>query len=443
MAKMKHKEGSGQKLWKKAKSIIPGGNQLLSKRAEMFLPNLWPAYYSKAKGYKVWDLDNIEYNDFATMGIGACALGYADPDINFKVKEAIDEGSMSTLNSAEEVQLAEELINLHPWSNMARFARSGGEICSIAVRTARAFTGKDKVLFCGYHGWHDWYLSSNISDPDNLNQQLLAGLSSTGVPSNLRDTAIPFQFNDIAEFKKLIGENRGEIAAVFMEPMRSSSPKEGYLEEIREITSSENIVLIFDEITSGFRINVGGVHMSFEVHPDISVFGKALGNGYPISAMIGTSEVMSAIQNTFVSSTFWTERVGFVAAISTLEKFKRENVHESLISSGISINETWKKAAKENGVDIKISGLEPLTHIDFIAEKPNVLQTLYTQEMLHKGYLLGASVYSTYAYDDFILDKFSKDTNITFATIKEAIDSGKPEKYLLSDVKHSGFQRLS
>ena len=440
---MKYQEGTGQKLWNKAKKIIPGGNQLLSKRAEMFLPNLWPAYYSKAKGYKVWDLDHREYNDFATMGIGACALGYADPDVNERVKAAIDAGSMSTLNSPEEVELAEMLIKLHPWASMARFARSGGEICAIAVRTARAHTGREKVLFCGYHGWHDWYLSANIANSENLDQQLLSGLSSAGVPSNLSGTAIPFDYNDIEKFKNLIKSQRGQVAAVYMEPVRSFSPDPGFLEEIRDITSSEGIVLIFDEITSGFRVNEGGVHMSLGVMPDIAVFGKALGNGFPISAMIGKAEPMAAIQDTFVSSTFWTERVGFTAALATLEKFKKFEVHKHLIKSGCAVNTAWTEAAAEVGLNVKICGLEPLTHIDFVHEKASILQTLYTQEMLDKGYLTGSSVYTTYAYDSNIINKFSQDTKAAFRTIKEAIDSGDPQKFLYSECKHSGFQRLS
>lgn len=440
---MNYENGSGQKLWLKAKKIIPGGNQLLSKRAEMFLPNLWPAYYSRAKGYKVWDLDGCEYNDFATMGVGSCALGYADHDVNQRVKEAIDYGSMSSLNSPEEVELAEHLIGLHPWSDMARFARSGGEACSIAIRTARAATGRDRVLFCGYHGWHDWYLSSNIADPKNLDQQLLSGLSSNGVPSGLSGTAVPFNYNNIVQFKTLVSRYRGEIGAIFMEPVRSTPPDPGFLEEIRAIATEEGIVLIFDEVTSGFRVNEGGVHMAFGVMPDIAVFGKALGNGFPISAIIGSANVMNAIQNTFVSSTFWTERVGFTAAIATLQKFKKLGVHHHLINSGRTINQAWVEAARSAELDIKISGLEPLTHIDFKNNEPAILQTLYTQEMLKKGHLVCSSVYATFAYDDQILRKFANDTREVFMTLKEAVDSGSPEKYLISEVKHSGFQRIS
>ncbi len=436
-------DGTGQKLWKKARKIIPGGNQLLSKRAEMFLPNLWPAYYSKAEGYKIWDLDNNEFSDFATMGVGSCVLGYADDYVNSRVKDAIDNGSMSSLNSYEEVELAEKLIGFHPWADMARFSRSGGEACSIAVRIARAATKKDKVLFCGYHGWHDWYLSSNIEDRTNLNQQLLSGLSSDGVSKNLKGTSLPFNYNDTEGFKNLISQHKGNIAAVIMEPMRGSAPAEGFLEAIREITNKEKIVLIFDEVTSGFRINLGGVHMTYGVNPDMAIFGKALGNGFPISAIIGSGKFMNSAQDTFISSTMWTERVGFTAALAALEKFEKNDVHKHLIKSGERINKTWATSAKANGLDISISGLKPLTHIDFNYDDAAYIQTIYTQEMLKRGYLMGSSVYTTYAYDDSILEQFNIDTNAVFKIIKEAIDSGKPKDFLISDVKHSGFQRLT
>ncbi|MBZ0305533.1 MAG: aminotransferase class III-fold pyridoxal phosphate-dependent enzyme, partial [Anaerolineae bacterium] len=172
--------GTGQKLWKRAKQIIPGGNMLLSKRAEMFLPELWPAYFSKAKGCKVWDLDGNEYIDMSIMGIGTNILGYGHQDVDDAVRKTIDAGNMSTLNCPEEVYLAEKLIELHPWADMVRLARSGGEANAIAIRIARAASGKDKVAICGYHGWHDWYLSANLGDDKNLAGHLLPGLEPKG-----------------------------------------------------------------------------------------------------------------------------------------------------------------------------------------------------------------------------------------------------------------------
>ena len=443
MLKNKNRKGAGQALYNKAKNMIPGGTQLLSKRPEMFLPNLWPAYYKKAKGYNVWDMDGTKYADFATMGIGACSLGYSDDYVNKKVISAINDGSMTTLNCYEEVKLAERLIDLHPWSGMARFSRGGGEACSIAARIARAASGKDKILFCGYHGWHDWYISANIQSKENLNQQLLSGLDSKGVPSYLEGTAIPFLYNDILMFENLVSDHRGEIAAVFMEPVRGNPPVDGFLEKIREICSQQNIILIFDEVTSGFRKNPGGVHLTFGVNPDMAVFGKALGNGFPISAVIGKSDVMTAAQDTFISSTFWTERVGYVAALATMEKFLKYNVHEHLIEMGNKVNASWISASKNSNIDISIDGLEPLTHINFNVAQPSIIQTLYTQEMLKKKFLVGANVYSSFAYDQRVIDKFSDAVHEVFSTLSKALKSEKAIDFLDSEEKHSGFKRLT
>ena len=437
----KHKQ-SGQNLYSKAKQIIPGGTQLLSKRPEMFLPNLWPSYYSKAKGYNVWDLDGNKFIDFATMGIGACSLGYADSFVNKKVKEAISNGSMSTLNCHEEVELAERLINLHPWSDMARFSRGGGEACSIAARIARASSGKDKILFCGYHGWHDWYISANIESKSNLNAQLLSGLDSAGIPSNLEGTSIPFLYNNIDMVKSLVKKYRGQIAAIFMEPVRANEPKDDFLQEIRQICDKEKIILIFDEVTSGFRKNPGGVHLNYKVNPDIAVFGKALGNGFPISAVIGRSKIMKYAQDTFISSTFWTERVGFVAANKTLELMERTKSYEKVIANGKYINQKWKDLANKYQIDIDISGIESITSFSF--KKNNLLYKTYiTQEMLKKGFLASNLIYLSTKHTKAIIDKYIISLDKVFKKIKEHMISKKKIKLLQGPISHTTFKRLN
>jgi glutamate-1-semialdehyde 2,1-aminomutase len=349
----------GQELWKKAKTIIPGGGQLLSKRSERFLPGLWPSYYVKAKGCEVWDLDGNHYFDFAQMGVGSCVLGYADEDVNRAVIKAIQDGSMSSLNCYEEVELAEKLIHLHPWAEMVRFAKTGGEACAIAVRIGRAATGRSKVAFCGYHGWHDWYLSANLGNASNLDGQLLPGLEPLGVPRELCETAIPFNYNKLNELEKIVDTYPNEIGAIIMEPERDSPPEPGFLEGVRKIATRIGAVLIFDEITSGFRMNLGGIHLRYGMNPDIAVFGKALGNGFPISAVIGRKEVMEHAQESFISSTFWTERVGSVAALATIKKMETHDVQGHLIRYGERINQGWKELARKHGIDIHISGIPP------------------------------------------------------------------------------------
>ena len=218
---------SGQKLYKKAKKIIPGGNMFLSKRPEMFLPNQWPSYFSKAKGCEVWDLDNNKYIDMSVMGIGTCTLGYGHPEVDEAVRQTVNSGNMSTFNCPEEVYLAEKLVELHPWADMVRYARGGGESMAISVRIARAHTGREKVAFCGYHGWHDWYLAANLSDEAALDGHLLPGLSPRGVPRGLAGTAIPFNYNKLDELEAIVSGREDEFAAIVMEPIRSAYPDEG------------------------------------------------------------------------------------------------------------------------------------------------------------------------------------------------------------------------
>ncbi len=433
---------SGAELWNKAKKLIPGGGQLLSKRSEMFLPGLWPSYYKKAKGCEVWDLDGNHYYDFAQMGVGSCTLGYVDPDVSEVAMDVIQNSPMCSLNSYEEVELAEKLLELHPWAQMARFSRTGGEACSIAIRIARAATGKNKVAFCGYHGWHDWYISSNIASDSNLDEQLLPGLKPAGVPRQLQGTAVPFMYNDAASVKKVAEENRDDLAAIIMEPQRGVAPTPEFLQAVRAEATRVGAVLIFDEVTSGFRMNIGGIHLTMGVTPDMAVFGKALGNGHPISAIIGKHEIMDAAQNSFISSTFWTERLGFAAGVATLNKMIKVDNPTHLIHWGKVVNDIWRRAAKENNLHIHISGIEPLTHLDFEYENRQAMMTLYAQIMLEKGFLLGASVYATYVYNDEVMKKFEDATADAFAQISKLQQQGGVEGALKGEIKHTGFKRL-
>lgn len=435
--------GISQQLYKEAKKIIPGGTQLLSKRAESILPELWPAYYRKAKGCVVWDLDGNRYIDMSYMGIGSCILGYADKDVDAAVKNAIINGSMSTLNCPEEVELAKLLCKIHPWANMVRYARTGGEAMAIAVRITRTKTNKDLILFCGYHGWHDWYLSANLASEKVLEGHLLPGLSPKGVPAGLKGTAIPFNYNDIDQFKHLVKKYKGSIAAVVMEPIRNFYPENNFLETIREITDKENIVFVFDEITSGWRSYLGGIHLKFKVYPDICVFAKGMSNGYPMAAIIGRKEVMSFAEDTFISSTYWTERVGLAAALATIKKFKKEKIARYLIKTGKIVQNAWKASAKKHNLSINVFGIYSLGHFTFNYDKALVLKTLFSQLMLEKGFLATTALYVSYAHTDKYLDKYLEAVDDSFKFISEAIKKDDPEKYLKGPVCVSGFKRLN
>ena len=433
---------TGQELYKKAKSLIPGGTQLLSKRPEMFLPDHWPSYFKKAKGAEVWDLDGNKYIDMSFNGIGACILGAADDDVDNAVRSAIENGTMSTLNCPEEIELAELLLGLHPWAQQIRYARCGGEAMAIAVRIARAFAKKDKVAFCGYHGWHDWYLSANLGDNGALDGHLLPGLDPAGVPRALKGTALAFKYNQLGELKKIISEHGREIGIIAMEPIRSDEPKEGFLEGVRKIADEIGAVLIFDEVSAGFRLNCGGAHMLFGVEPDMAVFAKGISNGYPMAAVIGRKNVMSCAQDTFISSTNWTERTGPAAAIATIKKHRDNKVHEHLIRLGKKVQEGWQKAADRAGLDIEVSGIPPLAHFTIKHEKANEARTLFVQLMLEKGFLAAASFYSTFAHTDEHVESYLNAAQEAFNVIAEALKKGNIKELLKGSVAHSGFKRL-
>ena len=435
--------GTGQKLYKRAKRVIPGGNMLLSKRPEMFLPEKWPSYFSKSKGCKVWDLDGREYVDMSIMGIGTNILGYGHPEVDEVVMKAVRDGNMSTLNCPEEVYLAEKLVQLHPWADMVRFARAGGEINSIAIRIARASTGRDKVAICGYHGWHDWYLSTNLNSDQNLDGHLLPGLQPNGVPRCLTGTTLPFNYNDISQLEKLVKDNKDEIAVIKMEVSRNEEPKDNYLQKVRELATENNIILIFDECTSGFRETFGGLHKKYDVEPDMAIFAKALGNGYAISACIGKQEFMQAAQKTFISSTFWTERIGPTAALKTLEIMEREKSWQTVTKIGNNISSQWQSLADKYELDISTWGLPALSGYTF--NLPNALsyKTLITQEMLKKGYLAANSIYACTEHKQELVDGYFAELDPIFATIKECEGGLDVNSLLEGPLCHNGFRRLN
>lgn len=433
--------GTGQKLWKRAKNVIAGGNMLLSKRPEMFLPEQWPAYFSRARGCTVWDLDDNAYTDMSIMGIGTNTLGYGHPEVDDAVRCTIDAGNMSTFNCPEEVYLAEKLIELHPWADMVRLARTGGEANALAIRIARAATGKSKVAICGYHGWHDWYLAANLGDDKNLAGHLLPGLEPNGVPDSLRGTIFPFNYNNYAELEALV--NQHDIGVIKMEVSRNHGPQDGFLHKVRDLATARGIVLIFDECTSGFRQSFGGLHKLYGVEPDMAMFGKALGNGYAITATIGRREVMEAAQTTFISSTFWTERIGPTAALKTLEVMERERSWDTITQTGLAITERWKALAARHGLSISTSGLPALTGFAFNSPNALAYKTLITQEMLGKGYLAGTSVYVCTEHTPEVVAGYFEALDPVFGLIRECEDGRDVMGLLKGPVCHAGFKRLN
>ena len=398
---MGSKISKNQKLWIRAKNIIPGGNMLLSKKPDIFLPNKWPPYYNKAKGCEIWDIDGKKYFDMSTMGVGTNILGYCNNEIDKSVISAIKKSNMSSLNCREELDLAEKLIELHNWADMVKFARTGGEANAIAVRIARAASKNHKIAICGYHGWHDWYLSANLKNKKNLNQHLLSGLKINGVPKSLKGSVFTFQYNDLEGLKKLVRKEK--IGIIKMEVIRNFKPKKNFLKKIRELCTKENIILIFDECTTGFRETLGGLHMKYKIYPDMAIFGKALGNGYAITAVIGKEKIMRHAEETFISSTFWTERIGPSAAIKTLNIMKKEKSWDKITKTGKYIISNWKKISKKHKIPIDISGIPSLSTFTFRSKNNLKYRKLITQEMLKKGFLASNTIYVSTAHKKKLL----------------------------------------
>lgn len=434
--------GTGQDLYRKAKKLIPGGTQLLSKRPEMFIPEQWPAYYDSAKGCEVIDLDGNRYLDFSLMGVGACILGYADEEVNEAVINAVQKGNLSTLNAPEEVELAELLLRIHPWADMVRYARTGGESMAVAVRIARAATNKDLILFCGYHGWSDWYLAANLSEEDALQGHLLPGLDPQGVPKSLLGSAKAFEFNDVEELNALVEAHGERIAAIVMEPLRNSEPTEEFRNAVHAAKERLGVPLVIDEITAGFRLNVGGAHLSRGWKPDMAIFGKAMSNGHPMGAVIGTRELMEAAQTTFISSTYWTERSGPAAALATIRKMQRIDLPKILDGVGRAVRRGWQEAAENAGLEIHVGGMVPLSHIGFPGENPMVARTYFNQEMLKRGFLTTGAVYASVAHEKELIAQYIEACESVFGSMQKRLTAGDIEKALEGPVAHAGFRRL-
>ncbi len=438
----KRNEGSslnkGQKLWKRAKKVIPGGNMLFSKRPEMYLPNGWPAYFNKTKGCNIWDLENKKYYDLSSMSVGTNILGYCNKEIDAEIKKVINLGNISTLNCPEEVYLAEKMIKLHPWADMVRLARTGGEANAISIRIARAHTNKNGLAVCGYHGWHDWYLASYRKKSKSLDK---GNLPADGVPNVLSDYIHTFKYNDLESLERILIKKK--VGAVKMEVMRNEKPNDNFLSEVRRLSKKFKAILIFDECTSGFREVFGGLHKKYSIEPDLAIFGKALGNGYPITCVIGKRKIMQAVQDTFVSSTFWTERIGPVAALKTLEIMERDKTWKYICKLGAEIEKGWKILAKKHNLEIIITGLDPMKKFEIISSYWMEYKTFITQEMLKKGFLASSTIFVSTEHDSTIISNYLKILDKVFSKISLCENGKNINEFLEYPVCHSDFKRLN
>jgi glutamate-1-semialdehyde 2,1-aminomutase len=325
---------------------------------------------------------------------------------------------------------------------MVRFAKTGGEANAIAIRIARSASKRTNIAICGYHGWHDWYLSANLGDDQNLSGHLLPGLNPSGVPHNLRGTVFPFSYNNLEELESLV--KKKNIGIIKMEVVRNMGPENNFLQKVRSLANEHGIVLIFDECTSGFRQTYGGLHKLYGVEPDMAMFGKALGNGYAITAIVGKRSVMEAAQSSFISSTFWTERIGPSAGLKTLEVMNDMKSWDVITSKGKRIKEGWKTLADSHQLKISQWGLPALAGFTFESENNLAYKTLITQEMLKKGYLAGNSVYVCTEHKENLIENYFNLLDPIFALIKRCEEDAVSVKDLLDGpICHSGFKRLN
>jgi glutamate-1-semialdehyde 2,1-aminomutase len=431
----------GQALYREAKALIPGGTQLLSKRPEMFAPGQWPAYYDQAIGCEVVDTDGRRFVDMSHCGILSCILGFADPDVNAAVIRRVSLGNMATQQTADEVELAKLLVQIHPWAQQARFTRGGGEAMAVAVRIARAATGRDRVAVCGYHGWHDWYLAANLGG-EQLDGHLLPGLEPAGVPRGLSGTVATFRYNRLDELDEALRICGDGLAAIVMEPTRNVDPEPGFLEGVRERADRRGVPLIFDEVSAGWRLCLGGAHRLYGVAPDLAVFAKSMSNGYAMGAVIGRASVMQAAQGSFISSTYWTEGIGPAAAVAAVKKMMRVDVPAHLARMGTLVMDGWRSLGARHGLPLTVSGRPASCGMSFAHEQNAALLTLLTTRMLGRGFLAGGSCSLTLAHERHHVERYLEALDGVFAELPAAIAAEDVLSRLGGPVKHSTFTRL-
>jgi len=414
-------------LYRQALEIIPGGTQLISRRPELYAPGLTPPYVSRGKGGRFWDLDDNEYVDFM-MCVGASILGYADDAVDEAVIAQIRQGTAYSVSHPLEYELARELIETIPCAEAVRYCKGGGEANTIAVRIARGYTGREKVLFCGYHGWHDWYLAANLENDSVLDSHLLPGIRPQGVPRGLAGTALPFRYNDLDSLEQQLDRNRGQVAAIILEASRGGSlPQPGFLEGARALASAHGAVLIFDEVVTGFRLGLGGAQERFGVTPDLATYAKAISNGYAMGAVVGRREVMQVVGDMFVSSTYWSDAVGLAAALATIRELRRRDAFAQIGAFGARFQQRFNELAEEHELPLRAAGLPQqfaIAATEGDAASKRGLKDYYVQEMTRRGFFTSFGVNPCYAHGDADLELATAAWHEVFPLMRAALRAG-------------------
>ena len=440
---IEHSVSRSLEIHERAKALIPGTTQLISRRPTRAALGVSPIYAERAKGCRIWDVDGNEYIDW-TSAVGPVILGYADEVVDDAVRAQIARGSIYSIVQESAVELAEELVRIVPSAEMVRYCKGGGEACTIAVRIARGVTGRDKVLFCGYHGWHDWYQAANIG-AERLADHLFNGIEPIGVPRGLEGTSMPFAYGDLESLEQLLTTHDGEVACIIMEPMRSEEPPAGYLAGVRELATRYGVVLIFDEVSSGFRIALGSAQEYTGVTPDLSVFAKAISNGYPMGAVVGKREFMQPATQMFISSAYWDDNIGVAAALATLRELERRDAVSHFNRIGALFKEQINQAAAAVGLDARCEGVAAHPGIRFQLEEPAdaaKVNTLFVQENARRGVILAAGFMFNCAHGEAEVEQTAAVVQESFAVIAEGLQRRTLDQLLECPIQEELFRRL-
>lgn len=413
----------------RALASIPLASQTFSKSHQQWVRGVTPLFIERGRGARIWDIDGNPYIDYV-LGLLPIVLGYCDPDVDAAIRDQLDKGIVFPLASTLEAELAERLIRLIPSAEMVRFGKNGSDATTAAVRLARAHTGRDRVLLAGYHGWHDWYIGTTTRD--------------LGVPAAVKALSGTFRFNDADALEKALTADPDGIAAVVLEPAGAATPAPSFLERLRELTQRFGVILIFDEIVTGFRVHLGGAQARYGVTPDLSCFGKAMGNGMPISAVVGRAGIMRGMEDIFFSGTFGGECLSLAAAIATIDKLEREDVPARLSILGERLTGMFNAVAAEAGLAdvmaIAGEGWWPRIAWKSAPVEQKLLVSLFRQEVVAHGIFMGASFNLCLAHDSDVIERDSeKALRGALTALRSHLDAADPRARLKGEMYQPTF----
>lgn len=415
-------------LYRKTLQSIPLATQTHSKSALNFPKGASPNFFNRGAGAIVWDIDGNRYVDYV-LGLLPIVLGYQDPDVDKAIRTQLEKGIIFSLATELEADLAERLLELIPCADMVRFGKNGSDVTAAAIRLARAHTGRDRVAVCGYHGWHDWYIGTTTR---NL-----------GVPEAVQSLSSQFKYNDVNSLESLLSNDPDGFAAIILEPTGMEEPRSGFLMEVRELANFYGSVLIFDEIITGFRIDLGGAQKVYGVTPDLACFGKAMANGMPIAALVGQAEIMTHMEKIFFSTTFGGEALSLAAAIATIDKLKATDATKRMRTLGASLKSMASEVLNSLNLTTRfnVEGPDWRPVVSSRDKNPILATSLLRQELIENGIFMGSAFNLCLAHDD---DQVFANTKSAWEqamySVAKALSSSNPTDWMRGELIQPVFQ---